>query len=284
LQEVPVVRTPPIVRAGGALATVVEFFTASERREGWRRFFSSPLDIITMTLQLNVTTHSFTDCRAQAVALTERIAEQLRRGIAERGHALLAVSGGSTPKDLFERLSREPLDWSSVQVTLVDERWVEVDDERSNARMVKALLLQNAAAAAHFVPLYTGDATPEDGLSVANERIGALPLPFDAVVLGMGEDGHTASFFPGGDNLHEALDLGGTSRVLPMRAPGAGEPRITLTLPTLLDTRALYLLVSGEKKQHVLADARLGLGEAQHYPVRAVLTQQRVPLAVYWCP
>ena len=187
-----------------------------------------------MPTELNVTTHSFTDCHAQAVALAERIAEQLRQGLAERGHALLAVSGGSTPKDLFACLSREQLDWARVQVTLVDERWVDVDDERSNARMVKQLLLQNAAASAHFVPLYTGDASPEGGLAVANERIGALPLPFDAVVLGMGDDGHTASFFPGGDNLHEALDLGGTSRVLPMRAGGAGEPRITLTLPTIL--------------------------------------------------
>lgn len=237
-----------------------------------------------MPTELNVTTHSFTDCHAQAVALADRIAEQLRRGITDRGHALLAVSGGSTPKALFERLSQEPLDWSNVTVTLVDERWVDADDTRSNARLVKTLLLQNAAAVAHFVPLYTGAATPEEGLAVANERIDSLALPFDAVVLGMGEDGHTASFFPDGDHLHEALDLDGTSRALPMRAPDAGEPRITLTLPTLLDTRALYLLVSGEKKQQVLADARLGLGEAQYYPVRAVLTQHRVPLAVYWCP
>ena len=218
------------------------------------------------------------------MTLAEHIAEQLRQGLSERGRAVLAVSGGSTPKELFARLSQEKLDWSRVQVTLVDERWVDIDDERSNARMVKAALLQNEAAAAHFVPLYTGDATPEDGLAIANERIDALDLPFDAVVLGMGDDGHTASFFPGGDNLHEALDLGGTHRVLPMHAPGAGEPRITLTLPTLLDTRALYLLVTGEKKRDVLADAQLGLGEALHYPVRAVLTQQRVPLAVYWCP
>ena len=225
-----------------------------------------------MTTHLNVTTHSFTDCRAQATAL------------AERGHAVLAVSGGSTPKDFFARLSREKLDWARVQVTLVDERWVADTDERSNARLVKSLLLQHAAGAAQFIPLYTGDATPETGRATANARIDALPLPFDAVVLGMGDDGHTASFFPGGDHLVEALDLDGHARVLPMRAPGAGEPRITLSLATLLETRALYLLVSGEKKRDLLADARLGLGAALHYPVRAVLTQQRVPVAVYWCP
>ena len=237
-----------------------------------------------MNTPLNVTTHSFTDCHAQAQALGERVSERLRNALSERGQAVLAVSGGSTPKDLFERLSREKLDWSKVQVTLVDERWVPDSDERSNARLVKSHLLQHAAASATFVPLYTGDATPEAGLAKADARINALPLPFDVVVLGMGEDGHTASFFPDGDHLAEALDMQGSARVLPMHAPDAGEPRITLTLPTLLETRALYLLVSGEKKRDVLADARLGLGAARDYPVRAVLTQQRVPVAVYWCP
>lgn len=237
-----------------------------------------------MTTPLNVTTHSFTDCQIQATALAERIAGRLRTALADRGHAVIAVSGGSTPKTFFASLSREKLDWARVQVTLVDERWVPDNDERSNARLVKSLLLQRAASAAQFVPLYTGDDTPEAGLATADARIGALPLPFDAVVLGMGDDGHTASFFPGGDHLAEALDLDGRARVLPMRAPGAGEPRITLSLPTLLETRALYLLVAGEKKRDLLADARLGLGAAQHYPVRAVLTQHRVPVAVYWCP
>jgi len=237
-----------------------------------------------MTTSLNVTTHSFTDCQAQAQALAERVAERLRIALGEREHAVLAVSGGSTPKDFFERLSRQQLDWSKVLVTLVDERWVPDSDERSNARLVESRLLQNAASRARLIPLYTGDATPEAGLAEADARIDALPLPFDAVVLGMGEDGHTASFFPGGDHLAEALDPHGKTRVLPMRAPDAGEPRITLTLPTLLETRALYLLVSGEKKRDLLADARLGLGAARDYPVRAVLTQQRVPVAVYWCP
>ncbi len=237
-----------------------------------------------MPTPLNVTTHSFTDCRAQAAALAERVADRLRAGLATRGRALLAVSGGSTPREFFAQLARQPLDWAQVQVTLVDERWVPESDERSNARLVQSLLLQHAASAAQFVPLYTGDATPEAGLAIVRARIDALPLPFDAVVLGMGDDGHTASFFPGGDHLAEALDLDGQTSVLPMHAPAAGEPRITLSLPVLLQTETLILLVSGEKKRDLLADARLGLGAAQHYPVRAVLTQTRVPGAVYWCP
>ncbi len=238
----------------------------------------------TMPELLDVTTHSFTDCSAQAQALSERVAGGLRAGLKARGHAVLAVSGGTTPALFFARLAREALDWANVQVTLVDERWVPADDPRANARLVQSTLLQHAAHAATFVPLYTSAATPEAGLTEVAARIDALPLPFDAVVLGMGDDGHTASFFPGGDHLDTALDPHNRSRVVPMRAVTAGEPRITLTLATLLETRALYLLVSGAHKRDVLADARLGLGAAQHYPVRAVLTQQRVPVAVYWCP
>ena len=237
-----------------------------------------------MTTPLNVTTHSFTDRQAQAQALAERVAEHLRGALSERDHAVLAVSGGSTPKDFFERLAREKLAWSKVLVTLVDECWVPDSDQRSNAALVKSHLLQHAAGDARFIPLYTGDATPEAGLAAAATRIDALPRPFDVVVLGMGEDGHTASFFPGGDHLAEALDLHGRARVLPMHALDAGEPRITLTLTTLLDTRALFLLVSGEKKRDLLAAARLGLGAARDYPIRAVLAQQDVPVAVYWCP
>ncbi|AIF46435.1 6-phosphogluconolactonase [Dyella japonica] len=233
---------------------------------------------------LNVTTHSFTDCDALAIALAERVAERLREAIAERGHALLAVSGGSTPRHFFEKLSREALDWSKVQVTLVDERWVPESNERSNAAMVKTLLLQHEASTAQFVPLYTDAPTPEAGLATVRTRMASLALPFDAVVLGMGNDGHTASFFPGGDRLPEALDLNNVARVLPMRAAGAGEPRITFTLPALLDTRALFLHIEGEAKRQLLADARMGLGEAANFPVRAVLVQQRVPVAVYWCP
>lgn len=237
-----------------------------------------------MSDTLDVTTHSFTDCDALAVALAERIADRLREGIAQRGSALLAVSGGSTPRHFFEKLSRQTLDWSKVQVTLVDERWVPESNERSNAAMVKALFLQHAATTAQFVPLYTDAPTPEAGLATVRARVASLELPFDAVILGMGNDGHTASFFPEGDRLPEALDLNNTARVLPMRAPGAGEPRITFTLSALLDTRALVLHIEGDAKQQLLADARLGLGDAANFPVRSVLTQQRVPVAVYWCP
>ena len=231
-----------------------------------------------------VNTHNFNDGEAQAVALAQCIAAQLRIGVALRGRALLAVSGGSSPKAFFAHLALETLDWSQVQITLVDERWVPAQDPRANAGLVQSTLLQHAASAASFVPLYTGADTPEAGLVEATARINQLPLPFDAVVLGMGNDGHTASFFPHGDHLDDALDMHNRAPVASMRAPGADVPRITLTLATLLETRALYLLITGARKRELLADAQLGLGAAQHYPIRAVLLQNRVPLDVYWSP
>lgn len=232
----------------------------------------------------DVITHDFSDAGAQAVALAAHVAAQLRGAIATRGHAVIAVSGGSTPKAFFAQLSNEALDWSAVTVTLVDERWVPDTDERSNARLVKSVLLQNEATAARFVPLYTGAATPEEGLAAAAARIAALPAPFDAVLLGMGDDGHTASFFPGGDHLAEATDPHGKAKVWPMRAAGAGEPRITLSLNALLDTRALYLLVCGAGKRDLLAAVQQGVAAAKEYPVRCVVMQDSVPLAVYWSP
>lgn len=224
--------------------------------------------------------HAFDDGQALAKALSASIADKLREAIDARGEALIAVSGGSTPKRLFEELSHASLDWSRVTVTLVDERWVPDTDERSNARLVESLLLQHKAADAEFVPLYVETATPEAGISEARARVAALEQPFDVIVLGMGPDGHTASFFPGGDRLGEALDVSNTSLVLPMRAPGAGEPRITFTLPVLLQARSLYLHIQGRDKRDVLAEAEQ---PGSRLPIASVLRAGR-PLDIYWCP
>lgn len=222
------------------------------------------------------------DAAALAAALAQAVATDLREALGLRGAALLAVSGGNTPRAFLRALSRQPLDWGRVGVTLTDERWVAPDDARSNAALVRGHLLQGAASAARFVPLYAAAPDPERGLAEVAARIAALPLPFDALVLGMGLDGHCASLFPGGDHLAQALRYETAERVLPMRAPAAPEPRVTLTLPVLVATRRLYLHIEGAPKREVLRQA-LGPG-GESLPIGALLRRAPEAAHLYWCP
>jgi 6-phosphogluconolactonase len=204
-----------------------------------------------------------------AETLARDVAEELERAIEAKGRATLAVSGGTTPRLFFEKLSEADIPWARVSVTLVDERQVPESSERSNARLVRMHLLKNKAASARFIPL------------VGNPDAEKLEA-FDVAVLGMGSDGHTASFFPGGDRLSEALDADSGKRLIEMRAPGAGEPRLTFTLPVLERAGRLALHIEGAEKKQVLKKA-LEDGPEEDMPVRAVLRSQ-APVTLYWCP
>lgn len=225
----------------------------------------------------------FADRAALDRQLSQEIAERLRRALDRRGAAALAVSGGRTPVGLFEALSRQPLDWARVTVTLVDERWVEADDDASNERLVRAHLLQHHAAAARFIGLKSAAASAEAGEAACRDRLAQLPARLDVAVLGMGEDGHTASFFPGAAALPRALDPAGEADCLAVTPLTAPHQRMTLSLARLLRCDQLYLHLCGEAKLPVLVEAR-GPGPAEAMPVRSLLRQTRVPLAIYWAP
>ncbi|MBU1305656.1 MAG: 6-phosphogluconolactonase [Alphaproteobacteria bacterium] len=231
---------------------------------------------------MTIERRTFADKPTLAKELAEAIADRIRAAIAERGEAAIAVSGGSTPARFFQSLGKtKDIDWSKVIVTLVDERWVDETSDRSNAMLVNEKMLQGPAAIARFFPLYSGGDEPDAaGVARTNALLADLPMPFAAVVLGMGNDGHTASFFPGGDTLAEALTADGPT--LAIHAPGAGEPRITFTLPRLLQADGLYLHIEGEEKAAVL-DTALGEGPTEDMPIRAVLRSGHA-VNVYWCP
>jgi len=216
--------------------------------------------------------------QALADALADDVAHALTSSIEASGEAVLAVSGGSTPGLLFTALSKHRLDWANVVVTLVDERFVPPSSERSNERLVRERLLVNEARGARFVPLYSDVDSVEQAATQANAGLGLFGS-LDVAILGMGSDGHTASFFPDAKNLGALLDPAATSGVEAVHAPSAGEPRLTQTLPRLTGARFLALHIEGEQKHAVLAEA---LEPTSSLPVSEVFRQAPRAVPVYW--
>jgi 6-phosphogluconolactonase len=231
-------------------------------------------------IQTDFHRREFADAEALAHGLADWTAERLRAAIAARGVALLIVSGGKSPARFFELLSDMELDWTRVAVTLADERRVADDSPRSNARLAREKLLRNRAAAANFTPLADVRLPGDQELAAASARVAHLPLPADVVVLGMGDDGHTASWFPGAEGLAEAMDPGARQLVAPIVAADAGEPRLTLTGRVILRARAIALEIEGEAKLATFATA-LESGPEEAMPIRAVVRRATDRLTVF---
>lgn len=227
--------------------------------------------------------HAFANGAELARNLADRVAEALSAAIAARGAASIAVSGGSTPKVFFQELSIRPLNWEKVTVTLVDERFVPADNPRSNHLLVATNLLQNKAKAGRFLPLHQDVASVGEAATLATQKTKSIGQPFDVVILGMGADGHTASFFPGGNNLKTALDPKTPRGIMTMEAEGAGEERLTFTFSSLQDARLLVLHIEGESKKDVLEKAEAA-GDETEMPIRAVLRRAASPVEIYWAP
>jgi len=223
--------------------------------------------------------------RAMAEALATDIGAALTDAVERRGRAGMVVSGGSTPEALFEQLSKSDLPWDRLTVTLADERLVSAGDPASNARLVRRSLLVGPAAAATFIPLAEEARAPEEAAAIAEQCLDGFPWPADITILGMGTDGHTASWFPGAAQLAAALASGGARRCialwpepLPEEAP---YPRLTLSLPAVLDSRRILVMLAGEAKRTTYERAMAGEDE-RAMPVRAVLRQRQAPLEVHW--
>jgi 6-phosphogluconolactonase len=238
-------------------------------------------------LSLVTAMQDFTDGETASKTLAAAVEARLREGIARRGRASLAASGGSSPKRLYEILSGVDLDWSKVTIVLADERWVEPGLAGSNETFLKNSLLTGHAADAAFIGLKTPASTPAEGLTEIKERLAAAPHPFDAVILGMGTDGHTLSWFPEADGLDAALESKGprAAAVTAERSDVTGPftERATLTLAALQDARLCALLISGEAKRSVWRTAA-GPGRISAMPVRALMRDPDLDLQTYWWP
>ncbi|MEH8017800.1 6-phosphogluconolactonase [Rheinheimera muenzenbergensis] len=210
----------------------------------------------------------FTDTTALNQDFANRLLALLQQAIDERGAAYLVVSGGKTPQALFQTLSQTELAWDKVTVLLADDRWLDDSQADSNERLVKATLLQNNAKAAQFISLYANTASAFDGVAQVLPRIAALPT-FDAVILGMGEDGHTASLFPCSGQIKQGLapDAPAVLATEPTTAP---YQRMSLSLPRLLNSRLIFLHLVGSNKLSVL-DKAMADTDVYAMPIRAFL-------------
>ncbi|NNU78967.1 6-phosphogluconolactonase [Halovulum dunhuangense] len=213
-----------------------------------------------------------------AADLAEMVARELSDALEAHGRATLAVPGGTTPGPFLEALSQADIDWARVRVMLTDERFVPESSDRSNTRLLRQTLLRGRAAEAVLVPFYAPGETPEDVIPDLSAAVQAV-LPIDVCVLGMGEDMHTASIFPGADRLAEAL-APLAPVLVPMRAPGAPEPRLTLSAPVLRAAGSLHLLIAGAGKKAALERA-LQDGPVEDAPVRAILSAP-TPVTVHY--
>ncbi|AVD81871.1 6-phosphogluconolactonase [Pseudomonas sp. SWI6] len=232
-----------------------------------------------LNLPAAIKAHQLADGKALATTLAEDVADRLRAAIAAKGHACVVLSGGRSPVPFLEQLAVQSLDWSKVTVSLADERWVPVEHADSNAGLLARHLLKGPAAKARFVGLYQSAVNLEAASELADQLMAELP-PIDVLVLGMGDDGHTASLFPGSPLLREGLNLSSPRRILPMLAPSVPRQRLTMTRSLLASAAFIALSVQGEGKLATLRAALAG-NDLSEMPIRAFLHD---PLDIYWCP
>jgi 6-phosphogluconolactonase len=196
---------------------------------------------------------TYADSEMMMIEIAQRLAGELRQALQASERASIAVPGGTTPGPIFDSLCAADLEWDRVSVMLTDERWVPEESPRSNTRLLRQRLLVNRAAAARHLPLYAPTETPEEGIPLIEKAIAEV-LPLTTCLLGMGEDMHTASIFPGADRLDEALH--GELVLVPMRAPGAPEPRVTLSAAVLSRSIERHIVIIGPEKREALERAR----------------------------
>lgn len=225
--------------------------------------------------------HAFSGQDDLIAVLSQSITKHLQEAIDEKGKASLLVSGGSTPKTLFKKLSEASLAWEKVSVGLCDERWLPSSDENSNENLVKKYLLQGNASKATFVGMYTEELDVQTAEKWCTKRMKEALFPFDVLVLGMGNDAHTASLFPDNVKLEKALDLNNEDLCIAIEPTTAPYMRMSLTRSAILSAKHIYLYFEGLEKRAVYQEVIAG-DDMYKMPIRSVLNQDIKDVEVYY--
>ena len=212
-------------------------------------------------------------------SLSKKIISSLSDAIEKKGFATLVLSGGSTPKKLLNRLSNTSFEWEKVRVTLVDDRWVDATSEKSNEKLVRDNFLINKAKEARFFHLKTDGKFAKDSVTTLCVTMEKLSHQLDVVVLGMGLDGHTASFFPHAKELTHALNT--DDLVCATTATVEPKERITLSRSYLLSAQNLILHIEGKEKKEVFLKASKS-DHVSNMPIISMMQQKTPLLEVYY--
>jgi 6-phosphogluconolactonase len=235
------------------------------------------------TLSNSLARHQFkayTDRPALEESMVSSICLIVNEAIASQGRASLAFSGGSTPKAMFALLSQADLDWEKVTISLVDERWVNNDHDQSNERMFRENILQNKATSATLVGMKSAHDDINTGVSDYQSKLETkIPLPFDLVVLGMGNDGHTASWFPDAAQLPQAMDVNSEQWVVTTTPASQPTDRITLSIVPVMAAKHVFLHITGDEKKQVLEK---GINSEPCLPIHQSLDLLTQAVDIYW--
>ena len=224
--------------------------------------------------------YSANNSESLASDLCQCIGEILTEAIRKRGRASMAVSGGSTPIRLFKEFSLLSIDWTKIDLTLADDRWVDAKNADSNELLVRTHLIKNKAAQVNFISLKNDAKTAKEGQIYSEKMLRKITLPFDVVVLGMGSDGHTASLFPCSDELPEAMNLNNSNYLISTSPKTAPYERISLTARVIFDSKNVFLHLNGSSKLQTLESAM----EYKDLNKMPIYTFLKNGLSIYWSP
>jgi len=224
--------------------------------------------------------YSANNSESLASDLCRCIGEILTEAIIKKGRASMAVSGGSTPITLFKEFSLLNINWTKIDLTLVDDRWVDAKNADSNELLVRTHLIKNKAAQVNFIPLKNDSKTAKEGQIYSEKMLRKITFPFDVVLLGMGSDGHTASLFPCSDELPEAMNLNNSNYLISTSPKTAPYERISLTARVILDSKNVFLHLNGSSKLHTLESA-MEFKDPNKMPIYTFLENG---LSIFWSP